>query len=110
MTNLTGEIYIDGLWLMGHGASFDSLQPVTGDIVWEGAGASLEDVDAAVREARKAFLAWRRRGFAERQAVVEAFRDQLEANKEALAHQIGLETGKPQAGTLQHLTKLNARA
>jgi succinylglutamic semialdehyde dehydrogenase len=95
MTNLTGEIYIDGLWLMGHGTSFDSLQPVTGDIVWEGAGASLEDVDAAVREARKAFLAWRRRGFAERQAVVEAFRDQLEANKEALAHQIGLETGKP---------------
>jgi len=95
MTKLTGEICINGLWLMGHGTSFESLQPVTGGIVWEGAGASLEDVDAAVREARKAFLSWSRLSFEERQALVEAFREQLEANREELAHQIGLETGKP---------------
>lgn len=95
MADLSGALYIDGLWLQGHGDLFESVQPVTGETVWEGCGASLEDVDAAVREARKAFLPWSRKSFAERQAVVEAFRDQLEANKEALAHQIGLETGKP---------------
>ena len=95
MANLTGELFIDGLWLEGHGTSFESVQPVTGDTIWEGTSANLEDVDAAVREARNAFLKWRRKSFAERQAVVEAFRDQLEAHKEELAHQIGLETGKP---------------
>ncbi|MBW0147445.1 succinylglutamate-semialdehyde dehydrogenase [Marinobacter arenosus] len=95
MANLTGELFIDGLWLQGHGASFESIQPVTGETVWDGNGANLEDVDAAVREARKAFLKWRRKSFAERQAVVEAFGAQLESHKEELAHQIGLETGKP---------------
>lgn len=95
MANLTGELFIDGLWLQGHGASFESVQPVTGDTVWDGNSANLEDVDAAVREARNAFLKWRRTSFAQRQAVVEAFGEQLEVNREQLAHQIGLETGKP---------------
>lgn len=95
MANLTGEIFIDGLWLAGHGLPFESVQPVTGETVWDGTGASLEDVDAAVREARNAFVKWQRKSFSERQAVVEAFRDQLEAHKEDLAQQIGLETGKP---------------
>ncbi|MBY6034056.1 succinylglutamate-semialdehyde dehydrogenase [Marinobacter daepoensis] len=95
MENLTGNLYIDGLWLQGHGAPFESLQPVTGSTVWDGNAACLEDVDAAVREARKAFPAWRRKSLAERQAIVEAFGELLEANKEDLAHQIGLETGKP---------------
>ncbi|QSP95019.1 succinylglutamate-semialdehyde dehydrogenase [Marinobacter salinisoli] len=95
MANLTGELYIDGLWLQGHGPMFESIQPVTGETVWDGNSANLEDVDAAIREARKAFVSWRRKSFEERQAIVEAFRDQLEAHKEELAHQIGLETGKP---------------
>ncbi|AOY89998.1 succinylglutamate-semialdehyde dehydrogenase [Marinobacter salinus] len=95
MANLTGELFIDGLWLQGHGLPFESVQPVTGETVWDGNGANLEDVDAAVREARNAFLSWRRKSFAERQAVVEAFGQQLESHKEELAHQIGLETGKP---------------
>ncbi|WP_226595837.1 succinylglutamate-semialdehyde dehydrogenase [Marinobacter nauticus] len=95
MANLTGNVYIDGLWLQGHGAPFESVQPVTGETVWDGNAASLEDVDAAVREARKAFLAWRRKSLPERQAVIEAFGELLEANKEEMAHQIGLETGKP---------------
>ncbi|MDX1817052.1 MAG: succinylglutamate-semialdehyde dehydrogenase [Marinobacter sp.] len=93
--NLTGELFIGGLWLTGHGEYFESFQPVTGGTVWDGTGANLEDVDAAVREARNAFLKWRRKSFAERQAVVEGFREQLENHKEELANQIGLETGKP---------------
>lgn len=95
MANLSGNLYIDGLWIQGHAQPFESIQPVTGETVWDGNSAGLEDVDAAVREARAAFGSWRRKSFAERQAVVEGFAQQLEANKEALAHQIGLETGKP---------------
>ena len=95
MAKLTGELFIDGLWLQGHGVPFESVQPVTGETVWDGESANLEDVDAAVREARTAFLKWRRKSFAERQAVVEGFGELLEVHKEELAHQIGLETGKP---------------
>ena len=53
MANLTGQLFIDGLWLEGHGDFFESLQPVTGETVWDGVSASIEDVDAAVREARE---------------------------------------------------------
>jgi succinylglutamic semialdehyde dehydrogenase len=41
------------------------------------------------------FHHWRKRSFEDRRAIVEAFGKELEANKERLAHQIGLETGKP---------------
>ncbi|MEX0604856.1 MAG: succinylglutamate-semialdehyde dehydrogenase [Marinobacter sp.] len=92
---LTGELLLDGLWLEGHGPMFESVQPVTGETVWQGESASLADVDAAVRGAREAFPGWRRLAFAERLAIIEAFGEQLEAEKETLAHQIGLETGKP---------------
>ena len=92
---LTGELYINSLWLQGHGLAFESLHPVSGEPVWDGTSANLEDVDAALRAARSAFADWRRKSFAQRQAVVEAFGHQLEANQEELARQIGLETGKP---------------
>jgi succinylglutamic semialdehyde dehydrogenase len=95
MGNLSGDLYIDGLWMQGHGAEFESVQPVTGEMVWSGTSANFEDIDAAVREARSSFLEWRKTPFEERRAVIEAFGKQLEANKEALSHQIGLETGKP---------------
>jgi len=95
MANLTGELYINGLWLHGHGKPLESVQPVTGETVWDGISANVEDVDAAIREAREAFPGWARLTFEERQAVVEAFAAQLEENREELARQIGLETGKP---------------
>ncbi|WP_150910871.1 succinylglutamate-semialdehyde dehydrogenase [Marinobacter halotolerans] len=95
MGNLSGDLYIDGLWMQGHGEEFESVQPVTGEVVWSGVGANFEDIDAAVREARGAFPQWRRTPFKDRQAIIEAFGKQLDANKEELAHQIGLETGKP---------------
>ena len=95
MDSLTGDLYIRGVWIQGHGDEFESAQPVTGDVVWSGTSASFEDIDAAVREARDAFLEWRSTPFGDRQAIVEAFGKELEANKEPLAHQIGLETGKP---------------
>jgi len=95
MGSLSGDLYIDGLWLQGHGEEFESVQPVTGQTVWSGTSANYEDIDAAVREARGSFPEWRRMPLEDRQAIIESFGKQLEDNKEALAHQIGLETGKP---------------
>ncbi|HCW88943.1 MAG TPA: N-succinylglutamate 5-semialdehyde dehydrogenase, partial [Marinobacter sp.] len=109
MAELTGEIYINGLWLTGHGASLESLHPVTGDTVWDGTGASLEDVDAAVREARNAFPAWARRSVAERQALVEAFGEQLQTHREELAGLIGRETGKPLWESLSEVDAMSGK-
>lgn len=92
---LTGELFINGLWLEGHGEGMESLHPVTGDIVWEGTGAAMDDVDAAVTEARQAFPDWSRRPATEREAVVRKFGELLEQHREELARQIGEETGKP---------------
>jgi succinylglutamic semialdehyde dehydrogenase len=95
MINLTGELLIDGLWLVGHGDKFESLHPVTDETIWDGSAAGIEDVDAAVRAARKSFGVWRNTRFDERLAIVKAFGQLLEANKEVLATLIGRETGKP---------------
>ena len=93
--NLTGELLINGLWLTGHGPAFQSDQPVSGEILWQGCSASLQDVDAAVRGARDAFPAWRRKSLEERLAIIERFAGLLGEHKEMLAAQIGRETGKP---------------
>ncbi|XKG37859.1 succinylglutamate-semialdehyde dehydrogenase [Marinobacter sp.] len=92
---LTGDLWINGLWLVGQGPLFYSNQPVSDDIVWEGEAGGFDDVDAAVRSGREAFPEWRRKTFSERLAIIEAFGKELEKEKETLAHQIGLETGKP---------------
>lgn len=92
---LTGELFINGLWASGHGDAMESLHPVTGETVWQGAGAGLDDVHAAVMEARQAFVPWSRKPAGEREAVIRRFGELLEEHREALAHQIGHETGKP---------------
>ncbi|GGY80496.1 succinylglutamate-semialdehyde dehydrogenase [Marinobacter zhanjiangensis] len=92
---LTGELFINGLWAEGHGDELESLHPVTGDTVWQGSGGGMDDVDAAVTEARQAFSVWRRQSAGEREAIVRRFGELLEEHREELADQIGRETGKP---------------
>ncbi|UZD66553.1 succinylglutamate-semialdehyde dehydrogenase [Marinobacter sp. AN1] len=92
---LTGELFINGLWASGHGEELESIHPVTGETLWQGLGAGLDDVNAAVKEAREAFPAWARRPVSEREAIIRRFGELLEEHREELAHQIGCETGKP---------------
>ena len=49
------ELFIDGEWAAGTGPAFASRNPGTGATVWEGHSASADDVDHAVRSARRAF-------------------------------------------------------
>jgi len=89
------QLLIDGRWIDGAAARFDKRDPISGDLLWQAAAASTAQVDEAVSAARRAFAGWARQPFAERQAVVERFRGELEANREPLAHSIAHETGKP---------------
>lgn len=91
----THSLLIGGHWRDGAGERFAKHDGVTGERLWQGAGASPADVAAAVAAAREAFPAWARTPFAERQALVERFREVLERHREALAAAIAHETGKP---------------
>lgn len=88
-------LYIAGAWQNGQGEAFESLNPVTQQVLWSGLGADASQVDAAVNAARQAFAGWAKRSFDARLTVLEAFADSLKANADALARCIGEETGKP---------------
>ena len=86
---------IAGVWHDGHGASFESLNPVTQAVLWSGRAATPVQVEAAVQAARAAFPAWAQRSLDERIGVLEAFANCLKAHADELARCIGEETGKP---------------
>ena len=88
-------LYIAGAWQAGQGEAFDSLNPVTQEVIWSGQGASAAQVDAAVAAARQAFAAWATRSLDERISVLEAFAVSLKGHADELARCIGEETGKP---------------
>lgn len=89
------QLFIDGAWQSGDGSRISKCDSVSGETLWQGEAASEGQVGTAVAAARHAFAAWARRSFAERQALVERFREVLEAHRDDLARAIAHETGKP---------------
>jgi succinylglutamic semialdehyde dehydrogenase len=87
--------YIAGRWHVGQGEALESLNPVSQQVLWQGNGASAEQVEAAVQAARAAFPAWASRSLDERIALLEQFATTLKAHADELARTIGEETGKP---------------
>ena len=88
-------LLINGQWREGAGTQFDSHNPADDSVVWQGQSASPADVDAAFTAARNAFSAWGRAPLAERIAVVERYKAELETRKADMAELISQETGKP---------------
>ena len=88
-------LFINGAWREGAGAEFKSENPASIDLVWQGKSASPADVDDAFKAARTAFPAWGRLPLADRIAIVERFKAELEARKADIAELISRETGKP---------------
>ncbi|QYK04639.1 succinylglutamate-semialdehyde dehydrogenase [Shewanella zhangzhouensis] len=87
--------FINGQWLAGEGKEMQSKNPANGEVIWQGKAAVPAQVQAAVMAARDAQFDWFMLGFEGRQAIVEAYRNELEANKADLAEVIAQETGKP---------------
>jgi len=50
--------FITGKWLAGEGHDIQSVDPAKKEIIWQAKSASQEQVDAAVKAARLAFVAW----------------------------------------------------
>ncbi|GFM53769.1 N-succinylglutamate 5-semialdehyde dehydrogenase [Pseudomonas cichorii] len=89
------SLYIAGAWQAGQGEAFDSLNPVTQQVLWSGQGASASQVEVAVQAARQAFAGWASRSLEDRIAVLESFAVSLKQHADELSHCIGEETGKP---------------
>ncbi|MBX8554955.1 succinylglutamate-semialdehyde dehydrogenase [Pseudomonas cichorii] len=92
---MMSTLYIAGAWQDGQGDAFDSLNPVTQQVLWSGQGASASQVETAVQAARQAFAAWASRSLEDRLSVLEAFAASLKTHADELSHCIGEETGKP---------------
>ncbi|MBX8474422.1 succinylglutamate-semialdehyde dehydrogenase [Pseudomonas cichorii] len=92
---MMSSLYIAGAWQAGQGEAFDSLNPVTQQVLWSGQGASASQVEVAVQAARQAFAGWASRSLEDRIAVLESFAASLKQHADELSHCIGEETGKP---------------
>ena len=100
MTSVAAErLTTVGHWLDGaavtESARFgDVFDPATGAVQRRVAMATAEDVDAAVRSARRAFAGWSQESLSRRTAILFRFRELLAANANELAAVVTSEHGK----------------
>lgn len=88
------DCYIDGKWVQGEAADFESVDPANGDIVWRGHAASEAQIAAACAAAHKAHDAWADLGLEGRSEIVRKYRDLIEEHKTELSEMISREMGK----------------
>jgi len=92
------RLFIDGAWSDAHsGRTFDSVNPATGERLAAIHEADADDVDRAVRSARRAFDEgpWPRMPIAERCRILNRIAEIVLCRKEELARMESLDTGKP---------------
>jgi succinylglutamic semialdehyde dehydrogenase len=73
--------------------TFRSINPSTGEVVWE--GRECDDVDTAVQAARKASRDWAALTVEQRIYYLHAFAERLKQDREGMAQAISREVGKP---------------
>lgn len=74
---------------------FSSLNPATGEQIWQGREATQQEVEDAVVSAKGGSLLWSRIPFEERVAYLHQFEENLRKERPALATTISQESGKP---------------
>ncbi len=87
--------FIDGQPASATGETLAVLNPATGETLWRAPISSAEDVDLAVRAARRAFAGWSQATPAERSAALLALADAIERDGEQIARLEALNAGKP---------------
>lgn len=79
-------------------ATFDVINPATGELLAQCPQGSVADLDNAVAAARRAFPGWAAKPDSERQEALGKIADLIEAHQAELAALITAEQGKPQVG------------
>lgn len=103
------NLWIDGNWVQGQGKSWNTCNPVSQQVVWQGNEATAQQVEQACAAARQAFPQWATTSLTDRIAIIERFAALLEQNKEALAKIISQETSKPLWETLTEVQSMVAK-
>lgn len=95
--NLPTGLFINNEFIKGNGGTITSINPTDESEITTVSAASADDVDMAVKAARKAFNdpSWREISGTERGAILYKFADLLEGNKEILATIETWDNGKP---------------
>src|SRR6201994_3859703 len=97
------KLFIDGEWVeAASGKTFDTPNPATGEILARGAEGDAEDINRAVRAARRAFEEgpWGRMTPSDRGRIVWKIGDLILEHAEELAQLESLDNGKPVAVAL----------
>lgn len=89
------SLYIDNIWIPGDDELFESINPATGVCIWQGHAASLEQVDLALKAARRASQTWGQLAVSERYAYLDKFNKVLTEQQVDLAVTLSEDTGKP---------------
>lgn len=91
-------MYIDGAWRPAAGTgTITVLNPADERPVGDVPAGDAQDIDAAVRAARRALPSWSATPPAERAALIGALRDRLVARKDEIAETVTAELGSPLA-------------
>jgi acyl-CoA reductase-like NAD-dependent aldehyde dehydrogenase len=92
----TLENFIGGEWVRPTGDRIrEIVSPVTGEVLAEVADAGRADIDSAVSAARRAQPRWAALSAWDRAKVCHAIADLIVERREAFAHELSLEQGKP---------------
>src|ERR1700728_3961716 len=86
--------YIDGAWTKGGGASFETRNPATGEVIAKIATAGAADVDRAVKAARAALPGWQALTGHQRARYLYAFARQVQKHSRRLAVLESMDNGK----------------
>ena len=104
-------LYIQNQWSLGKGKLFKSMNPLTGEIVWEGNFANASQLNAAMHAAHKSHEEWSTESIQTRIKIIRKFYALLEKNKLPITKLISTETGKTHADAASEvaatLAKLN---
>jgi phenylacetaldehyde dehydrogenase len=96
-----GRLLIDGEWVeAASGRTFETLDPATEDVLAEVAHGDAEDVERAVRAARRAFAhgsEWRRMTPSDRGRLIHRIGDLILEHADELATLESLDNGKPRS-------------
>ncbi len=95
MTLERNSLYIDGQWVAASGVQMDVINPFTEEVHGRFTTASTNDVDAAVKAAKRALKSWSQTSPSERVVFLEAIADKIEARIDEFAACITAEMGSP---------------
>ncbi len=89
------DLYVNGKWITGAGKEMSSVNPATGETIWQGNAASERQVEDAINVAKQIAAEWSALTVADRTSYLDKFTKILTERQQDLATALSQETGKP---------------